>query len=181
MTRVTTAHADIERTTVATGLAYADLVRAFEGELQRLDTAVAKRLVERQAPWSEVEREIDPVGGPHGLMILAQVEQGPLVSLSGRAIRCSLYLVGNPLIAAQILAVDVRASLYVPFRVTLYDGGGPNGASISFDRPSSFLATLERPELAAFGILLDQKIDAIVANITSPSRSIVIEGREPES
>jgi len=55
-------------------------------------------------------------------------------------------------------------------------------ASISFDRPSSFLATLERPELAAFGILLDQKIDAIVAavseeNITSHSRSIMIDAR----
>jgi hypothetical protein len=47
MTRATTASADIERTTVATGLTYADLVRAFEGELQRLDAAVGKTLVER--------------------------------------------------------------------------------------------------------------------------------------
>jgi len=99
-------------------------------------------------------------------MILAQAEQGPLVSLSGRMIRCTLYLVGNPLIAAQILAVDVRASLYVPFRVTLYDGGGPDGASISFDRPSSFLATA-RASVAAVS----------EENTISHSRSIMIDAR----
>jgi hypothetical protein len=37
------------------------------------------------------------------------------------------------------------------------------GASIAFDRPSSFLALLGRPELEAIGSLLDQKIDAVVA------------------
>jgi hypothetical protein len=35
---------------------------------------------------------------------------------------------------------------------------------MAYDRPSSFLAALERPELTSFGQLLDQKIDA-VANL----------------
>jgi hypothetical protein len=32
---------------------------------------------------------------------------------------------------------------------------------ISYDRPSSFLATLGRPELAEIGEYLDSKIDAV--------------------
>jgi len=156
----------IERTTVATGLTYSDLVAAFEREVGGWDPATPAKLVARRATWSEVKGEVERAAGPHGLMILGHADQGALLSLSGPAIRGSLYLVGNPLIAMEILRIDVRASLYVPFRVCLYDDGDPGGASISFDRPSSFLATLERAELADFGKLLDEKIDAVVAAVT---------------
>jgi hypothetical protein len=66
-----------------------------------------------------------------------------------------------PVISDRILSVDPRGSLYVPFRVCLYDDGGPGGASISYDRPSSFLAALGHPELSAIGVLLDGKIDGV--------------------
>lgn len=48
------------------------------------------------------------------------------------------------------------------FRVCLYDDGGAGGAVISYDRPSSFLRALGRPELTKFGKLLDGKIEAVV-------------------
>ena len=114
--------------------------QAFERELGHLDPLVPKHLVEWKAPWSEVEREIGKAAGPHGLMIIARADQGSLISLAGREKRCSLYLVGNPVIASRIIDIDMRASFYVPFRVALYDDGGPEGAVIAFDRPSSFLA-----------------------------------------
>ena len=94
-------------------------------------------------------------------MIIARADQGKITSLSGDEKRCLLYLVGNPVIANRILSIDLRASFYVPFRVCLYDDGGPKGAVISYDRPSSFLAALERPELKEFGELLDRKIDEV--------------------
>jgi len=39
---------------------------------------------------------------------------------------------------------------------------GKDGAVISYDRPSSFLAALGRPELKEFGNLLDQKIEGLI-------------------
>jgi uncharacterized protein (DUF302 family) len=165
MPQSSAAVSSIERSTVSTGLTYPALIAAFERELKRWDPVIGVGLVERQAPWSEVEREVGQVAGPHGLMILGHADQGAIVSLSGHATRCSLYLVGNPVIAARIIRIDVRASLYVPFRVCLYDDDDPGGACIAFDRPSSFLATLERPELTDLGTLLDQKIDGVVAAI----------------
>ena len=45
--------------------------------------------------------------------------------------------------------------------VCLYDHGTASGAVISDDRPSSFLAALERPELNEIGVMLDQKIDGV--------------------
>jgi uncharacterized protein (DUF302 family) len=155
----------IQHTYVATGLSYDALVSAFERELGHLDPRVTQRLVERKAAWSEVEREIGVIGGAHGLMIIARLDQGKVTSLSGREKRCSLYLVGNPVIANQIISIDLRGSFYVPFRVALYDAGDSEGAVICYDRPSSFLATLGRPELAAIAASLDRKIDAVAAAV----------------
>jgi uncharacterized protein (DUF302 family) len=153
----------IQHRSLATGLGYDALVRAFERELGHLDPATPRRLIERRAEWSEVEREIESTAGPHDLMIIAHVDLGSITSLSGREKRCSLYLVGNPVIANQIISIDLRGSFYVPFRVALYDDGSPGGAVICYDRPSSFLATLGRPELAEIADFLDRKIDAAAA------------------
>jgi uncharacterized protein (DUF302 family) len=155
----------IQHTRVATGLSYDALISAFERELGHLDPSVPQHLIKWKAAWSEVEREIGEAAGRHGLMIIARADQGPLLSLSGSQRRCTLYIVGNPLIARKIIDIDVRGGFYVPFRVALYDDGGPGGAVIAFDRPSSFLATLGHPELAEIGQSLDGKIDAVVAAI----------------
>jgi uncharacterized protein (DUF302 family) len=155
--------ATIQHTTIATGLSYDTLVSAFERELGYLDPTIAERLLKRKAPWTEVEHAVEQMAGPRGLMIIFRADQGRFTSLSGHAKRCSLYLVGNPVIADQIISIDLRACFYVPFRVCLYDDGGPNGGVIAYDRPSSFLAALGRPELVEFGEVLDRKIDDVAA------------------
>jgi uncharacterized protein (DUF302 family) len=152
----------IQHTRVATGLTYVALVAAFERELGHLDPSVPQHLIKWKAAWGEVEREIGEAAGRHGLMIIARADQGPLVSLSGSERHCTLYIVGNPLIARKIIDIDVRGSFYVPFRVALYDDGGSDGAVIAFDRPSSFLGTLGHPALAEIGRSLDEKIYAVV-------------------
>lgn len=163
----------IAHTDVATGLSYAALVEAFERELGRWDASAAQALVQRKAAWNDVQKEAGRAGGARGLMIIESVDQGILTSLSGHAKRCRLYLVGNPVIASQILDIDPHGAFYVPFRVCLYDDGGPAGAHICYDRPSSFLAALGRAEIDGIGALLDEKIDDVVRAISAsrPARA----------
>jgi hypothetical protein len=94
---------------------------------------------------------------PFGLMVLAKIDQGRITALSGKSKMGSLY--------NQIIEIDLRGSFYVPFRVAVHDDGGPNGGTISYDRPSSFLAALTRPELDAIGKSLDEKLDRVIANL----------------
>jgi uncharacterized protein (DUF302 family) len=159
-TAVQSSKAPIDHVTVAMGIPYDKLVAAFETELGRLDPTDVQALVKRRAPWSGVEKEIERVGGVHGLMIVSSADQGAITSLSGKMKRCRLYLVGNPVIADKIIANDIRASFYVPFRVALFDSG--KEGVISYDRPSSFLGALGRPELKEFGTSLDQKIEGVI-------------------
>ncbi len=156
--------ASVEHVTVRSGLAYDRLVKAFESELGRLDPDVVTSLVKAKAPWSEVKATMDRVGGPHGLMIIAVLDQGAITSLSGKAKRCSLYIVGNPVIANEIIDIDRAASFYVPFRIALYESEDGT-AMIAYDRPSSFLGALGQDELKPFGALLDGKVDAVIAAV----------------
>ena len=157
----------IEHTRIVTKHSYEALVEAFEHELAHLDSKLTEDLVGRKASWVEVKRAIELIGGRHGLMIIFRADQGKIASLSGREKRCSLYLVGNPVIANDIIDIDPHAAFYVPFRVCLYEDSADRGV-ITYDRPSSFLAALGHRELKPFGEMLDQKIDA-VASILSKS------------
>jgi uncharacterized protein (DUF302 family) len=160
----------IEREDIPTGLDYDALVAAFEREMGRWDPITETSIIQQKATWNMVEGAFQTMAGPYGLMIFFYVDQGRLISLKDGIKRCSLYIVGNGVIAEKILSIDIRASLYVPFRVCLYDNGNPNGASIGFDRPSSFLATLHHPELTEIGLLLDKKIDGVIQAILNNHR-----------
>jgi uncharacterized protein (DUF302 family) len=159
------ASAAIERTTLETGLSYPSAIAAFEAALGRFDRAAAEALPARAAPWPEVETAMARMAGPSGLMIFDLFDQGAIASLAGAPVRCRLYLVGNPAIAAHIVKIDPRACLYVPFRVAIYESVGTSGAVISFDRPSSFLGALGNSELRPIALMLDQKIDAVTQAI----------------
>jgi hypothetical protein len=64
--RGSTTSAAISRDHVPIGLDYVDLVVAFERELGRWDPAVGASFVRQNAPWAEVEREVQRLAGPHG-------------------------------------------------------------------------------------------------------------------
>ena len=94
--------------------------RRFDEQVPLLDPLLTLRLVLDQATWRDVEALVDRTVGPTGFVALARLDQGTLFSLSGDPVQATLYLVGNPVIANKILAVEPAAGLYAPFRVAVY-------------------------------------------------------------
>jgi hypothetical protein len=155
----------IEHTKVETSLSYEAAAAAFETSIGRLDPQIAEALRARHAPWVDVEREMDRMAGPSGLMLFTKFDQGSIASLGEMQVRCRLYLVGNPATASCIVRIDPRGSFYVPFRVSLFEQTEGAGAVLSFDRPSSFLGVLGQVGLREIGRQLDEKIDAVMRRI----------------
>jgi len=154
----------IERTIVRTGITYEALLEQFQREVGHWDPELEETLPARQASWEEFRDEVSRIGGSRGLMIFRKIDQGAITSLSGNTKRCTLFLIGNPVIASRILDIDLRAALYVPFRTSIYDDSA-HGVSLIYDRPSSFLAALGNPELTEIGAELDAKIDALALTL----------------
>lgn len=152
---------------IATGIYYDVLTKSFENELGKFDVNTVASIVQQKASWKSFEKEMDRMAGENGLMLFFKADQGQVASINFGEIKCTLYMVGNPFIAAQIVNIDIRASLLVPFRISIYEKEKEKGAFIGYQRPSSFLGELENPDLTPFSELLDAKINGIIKKVTS--------------
>ena len=161
----TSSDSSLTHVSVSTGFGYHELIEAFERSVGHWNAATGASLRREAANWPKVEATVAKAGEPFGLMVMAKIDQGKLTSLSGRMKNCTLYLVGNPVIANQIIDIDLRGSFYVPFRVAIHDGGDAGDGIISYDLPSSFLAVLDRPELIPIGKSLDEKMDKVISGL----------------
>ena len=130
--------------------------RRFDEQVPLLDPLLILRLVLDQSTWRDVEALVDRTVGPTGFVALARVDQGALFRLSGDPVQATLYLVGNPVIAREILAVEPAAGLYAPFRVAVYRDA--LGAHVAYDQPSSVFASFGSDAIDAIARELDEEI-----------------------
>jgi uncharacterized protein (DUF302 family) len=132
----------------------------FDQRVPAFDPAVSAQLVIDHASWPEVQAAVDARVGPTGLVALARLDQGALMSLSGEPLEATLYLVGNPVLARQVIGFETAAALYAPFRVAIYRDAA--GAHITYDKPTSVFASLGSSGVDAIAVELDEKIKAVV-------------------
>lgn len=86
----------------------------------------------------------------------------------------TVYTIGNPLIARKIWNLDMRGSLFLPYRLLLIDKE-ERGTEISYYRPSSLLPHDGNQELRRRLQTLDKKIEAFIRRVTA---DIVTDGGE---
>lgn len=95
-----------------------------------------------------------------GMMVMAEVNQGKMLTMTGLNLNATLFLVGNPTVGKQILGRDPAAGLYLPLRVYVYEANGGH-TYVSYDRPSALLAQLGNADVSRTAGMLDQKLDAL--------------------
>jgi uncharacterized protein (DUF302 family) len=72
------------------------------------------------------------------------------------------YVVGNPLFALQMTQHDVRASLYAPLRVLLYEDE-EGKTCVEYDRPSTLFGQFGNAKVTEVAAMLDRKLEQLVA------------------
>jgi uncharacterized protein (DUF302 family) len=135
----------------------------FDERIPLLDPSVTVALVSSQAAWSEVEAAITPTLGSSGFLAVSRLDQGALMSLRGTALHATQYLVGNPLIATEVIGSVRKGSLFAPFQAAIYED--QSGAHVSYMLPSSLFAFLDDRGVAAIGERLDAKMEDTVAEV----------------
>jgi hypothetical protein len=121
-----------------------------------LDPLITLGLVVDGAAWPDVEDLVNRTVGHTDFVALARIDQGALFGLSGESLDATLYLVGNPVIARHVLAIEPAAALYAPFRVAIYRDHV--GVHIAYDQPSSAFGSFGSQAIDAIAIELDKKI-----------------------
>ena len=135
---------------------------AFTGRLERLgrfEPEVAARVLAEDP--SGAAARIGAMAGDQGLMLFGTQDHGGLFALRGEARKAKRYHVGNPLIAFQMTQHDVRAGLYAPLTLFVYEIG-PAAVRVEFDRPSSVFGQFGNPAVTEVAVGLDAKLNALI-------------------
>ena len=155
----TTTYAAV-RVTCDSDLGFIETRARFDERVPEFEGATSVDLVLREAPWSDVRAAVDARVGPTGLVALARLDQGALLSLEGEPLEATLYLVGNPILAREVIGREPAAALYAPFRVAIYRD--EIGAHVAYNKPSSVFASLGSPGIDHIAAELDDKIRTVV-------------------
>ena len=140
---------------------FEEVVKGFERQLGRFDPDVYKSLA-AGGDTGEIRARIEAMAGPSGFMLFGTNDHGSLLRLAGQKRKAVQYVVGNPLLALQMTQHDIRASLYAPLRVLVYEDEGGK-TCIEYDRPSSLFGQFGNDRISPTAAMLDRKLEALVA------------------
>ena len=156
ITRVT-----VEHVCVVADAPFDKVAKAFEEQLGQFDPNVYKSLKEGKDADS-VRAQIEKMAGPSGFMLFKTSDHGALLRLAGQKKKALQYLVGNPLFALQMTQRDIRAGLYAPLRVLIYEDE-QGKTSVEYDKPSSLFGQFGNAKVTDVAVMLDRKLEQLIA------------------
>jgi uncharacterized protein (DUF302 family) len=162
MTRIT-----IEHIVVASDRSYEQVIEALEAQLGlRADwDKIARELITTNTSWEQAAQLVEQQLGTSGFTILSKIEPGNLLTLSGKPTRAAQYAIGNPLLAMQMIEHAPEVALYAPLRLVVYENRAGQ-AVVAYERFTSQLAQYPHPQIATVAQLVEQKLEALVAQAT---------------
>jgi uncharacterized protein (DUF302 family) len=156
VTRIT-----VEHVRVVADRPFEKVTQVFEQQTGEFDWAVYQHLNEG-ADAEQVRAKIKAMEGPSGFMLFRTSDHGALLRLAGQKKKALQYLVGNPLFALQMTEHDIRASLYAPLRVVIYEDE-QGKTCVEYDRPSSLFGQFGNANVTEVAQMLDRKLEQLVA------------------
>src|SRR5215831_1231277 len=150
----------VDHVRLETDKPFEEVAEAFERQLGRFDPDVRKAATE-SGDTEAAEARIGAMAGPSGFMLFGTTDHGALLRLAGQKRKAVQYVVGNPLIAFQMTQHDLRAGLYAPLRVLLYEDERGR-TCLEYDRPSSLFGQFNDDRIAPVATMLDRKLEDLV-------------------
>ena len=142
---------------------------ALERALGRFDYSLYKDL---ETDPRSVEERLKASAGEEGLMLFNVQEHGRLLNIVGSPRKAKQYVLGNPLIAVTMTRHDIRAALYAPLRVLIYEADN-HSTRVEFDQPSSLFGQFDNPDVTTVARSLDTKL----ANLIKKAERLAKESR----
>jgi uncharacterized protein (DUF302 family) len=109
----------------------------------------------------KVQSYLKSLEGNTGLILFNIQDHGALLNIYGKPRKAKQYVIGNPLIAIQMTVHDIRASLYAPLRMIVYEDENKK-AFVEYDLPSSLFGQFGNNEVLHVAMGLDAKLSHVV-------------------
>lgn len=138
---------------------YKSFTTKLESTIKSLDVEYTKDVLSDPA---KVQSYLKSLEGSTGLIIFNIQNHGALLNIYGKPQKAKQYVIGNPLIAIQMTTHDIRASLYAPLRMIVYEAENKK-AFVEYDLPSSLFGQFGNDEILQVAMGLDAKLFHVVS------------------
>jgi uncharacterized protein (DUF302 family) len=156
VTRIT-----VEHIRVASEKPFEHVTGVIAKELGRFDPEVYQ-VLGSGTDLDKIRARIAAMAGPSGFMLFGTSDHGGLLRLANQKKKAIQYVLGNPLFAFQMTQHDIRAALYAPLRVLVYENE-QGRTCVEYDKPSSLFDQFGNARLKDVATILDRKLEDLVA------------------
>ena len=149
---------EIRHVSVEVNADFDSFTEALAQLLGRFDSSLNKDF---ETDPRSVEERLKASAGEEGLMLFNVQEHGRLLNIVGSPRKAKQYVLGNPLIAVTMTRHDIRAALYAPLRVLVYETDD-HSTRVEFDQPSSLFGQFDNPDVTTVARSLDTKLANLI-------------------
>ncbi len=101
----------------------------------------------------------------NGMMVLSEIDQGKILSMTGLSIKAHSLFVGNPTIGNKLFSADRGVGIAVPVRLNIYEN--KDGKTyVSYVKPSAQLSSFKEDVIQKTAQMLDQKLKKLTGMIS---------------
>lgn len=152
----------VQRVNIVTTEPFDTVVARIDAQIGHPDMAAFRKSLLAAQNEVEMEKVVDPVTQPNGLMEFTRFDHGQVLQKeNGTAKPRILRIVaGNPLIMKEMVKRVVDAGSYAP--VTILIEERPGSVRISYDRMASHLAPYGNSDALKVARELDAKVERIL-------------------
>ena len=161
-----------EHVVVPSNLPYEQVILALEAQIGVYGNweVIPHQLAALRASWEQVAQITQPLIGPSGFTNFVKMEQGLLLSLTGKPKRITQYSLGNHLIGVHMVEQIPEVGLYAPPRVLVYEDY--HGQTfVAYDRLTSLVSQYQNEEVTNIARLVDYKLDELARLVTGNTQS----------
>jgi uncharacterized protein (DUF302 family) len=133
----------------------------FTGRLEQILGRFVASKLKGLTPDRAIEA-LKSMEGEQGFMIVSMFDHGADLLMVGQRRKAKQYLIGNPLVAIQLTRYDIRAALYAPLRVLVFESEAGRTV-VEFDQPSTLFGQFGRSEVTTGAVESDEKLDRVIA------------------
>jgi len=138
-------------------------VRDLEAELGKVSTEFLGHKLSAAKDFAELTTEIEPLAGRSGLINVAELNWGKVMSRVPIKMKARLFVIGNPLTAKKLLeAGGPEVGLYLPTKIFVYEDAA-GVTQVSYDKMAPVMAAQKKEALDAVA----NKIDGVLAKLAA--------------
>ncbi|AVR45079.1 hypothetical protein C7S20_07245 [Christiangramia fulva] len=99
-----------------------------------------------------------------GMMVLAELNQGKILSMTGLQVKGHSFFVGNPNVGKEAFSADPSVGVVIPVRINVYEENGKT--FINYFKPSDLFASFDDKKVKMIGAKLDDKLQMMMKMIS---------------